>query len=479
LKGLPMKEKSKWIILTLLALSQFMVVLDSAIANVALPAIQKELGFESAALQWIITAYALTFGGTLLLGGRAADLFGRRKVLVSGIIGFIITSFLIGIAQSPIEMIAFRALQGVAAAFMSPAALSIVLTTFREGTARNRALGVWATVASGGAAVGLVLGGLLTEYLNWRWNFFVNVPLGILTVLGIFKYVPAHSTTAPHRHLDLGGAFLVTAGLMTLVYGLTEAPVWGWFSLPTIGTLLASVALVAGFIWNEKKVPQPLVPLSIFKTRNISGANLMMVPVMASMMGMFFVISLFIQTVLKYDPVVAGASFIIFPVLVGIVSNIIPKFMGKVGFKKFLVIGIALLISGLLTFIGITEHSNYFMHILPGIVLMGTGMGFTFVSATIAATSGVHAEQAGLASGLMNVSQQMGGALGLAVLSGIATEVAKSSQHLGAVGAVVAGNKAAFIGASILATAALLLAIFVIRNNASKNEGATEPVALH
>jgi EmrB/QacA subfamily drug resistance transporter len=474
-----MKEKSKWIILTLLALSQFMVVLDSAIANVALPAIQKELGFESAALQWIITAYALTFGGTLLLGGRAADLFGRRKVLVSGIIGFIITSFLIGIAQSPIEMIAFRALQGVAAAFMSPAALSIVLTTFREGTARNRALGVWATVASGGAAVGLVLGGLLTEYLNWRWNFFVNVPLGILTVLGIFKYVPAHSTTAPHRHLDLGGAFLVTAGLMTLVYGLTEAPVWGWLSLPTIGTLLASVALVAGFIWNEKKVQQPLVPLSIFKTRNISGANLMMVPVMASMMGMFFVISLFIQTVLKYDPVVAGASFIIFPVLVGIVSNIIPKFMGKVGFKKFLVIGIALLISGLLTFIGITEHSNYFMHILPGIVLMGTGMGFTFVSATIAATSGVHAEQAGLASGLMNVSQQMGGALGLAVLSGIATEVAKSSQHLGAVGAVVAGNKAAFIGASILATAALLLAIFVIRNNASKNEAAAEPVALH
>jgi MFS family permease len=205
----------------------------------------------------------------------------------------------------------------------------------------------------------------------------------------------------------------------------------------------------------------------------------MMVPVMASMMGMFFVISLFIQTVLKYDPVVAGASFIIFPVLVGIVSNIIPKFMGKVGFKKFLVIGIALLISGLLTFIGITEHSNYFMHILPGIVLMGTGMGFTFVSATIAATSGVHAEQAGLASGLMNVSQQMGGALGLAVLSGIATEVAKSSQHLGAVGAVVAGNKAAFIGASILATAALLLAIFVIRNNASKNEGTPEPVSLH
>ncbi len=474
-----MKERPRWIVLTLLALSQFMVVLDSAVANVALPAIQKELGFESAALQWIITAYALTFGGMLLLGGRAADLFGRRKVLIAGIAGFVVTSLLIGIAQTPVEMIAFRALQGVAAAFMSPAALSIVLTTFREGSARNRALGVWATVASGGAAVGLMLGGVLTEYLNWRWNFFINVPLGLIIIAGILKFVPAHSSTAPHRHLDLSGAALVTAGLMTLVYGLTEAPVWGWTSLATIGTLLASVLLIAGFIWNEKKVKQPLVPLSIFKIRNVSGANLLMVPVMASMLGMFFVLSLFIQNILKYDPVLAGASFFIFPIIIGVISNIIPKFIGKIGFKKFLIVGITLLLAGLLTLIGINETSNYFFHILPGIVLMGSGMGFTFLSASIAATSGVHADQAGLASGLLNVSQQMGGALGLAVLSGVATEVAKNSQHLGTIGAHVAGDKAAFIAASILALAALFLAIFVIHNTAKKNEVAAEPVAIH
>lgn len=474
-----MKEQSRWMILALLALSQFMVVLDTAIANVALPAIQKELGFESAALQWIITAYALTFGGMLLLGGRAADLFGRRKVLLAGITGFALTSFLIGIAQTPIEMIGFRALQGIAAAFMSPAALSIVLTTFREGSARNRALGVWATVASGGAAVGLVLGGLLTEYLNWRWNFFINVPLGLLAIAGILKFVPAHSTTAPHRHLDISGAALVTAGLMALVYGLTEAPVWGWTSLPTIGTLLASVLLIAGFIWNEKKVKQPLVPLSIFKIRNVAGANLLMVPVMASMLGMFFVLSLFIQNVLKYDPVLAGVSFFIFPVIVGVISNIVPKFIGKVGFKKFLIAGVSLLLLGLLTLIGISETSNYFLHILPGIVLMGTGMGFTFISASIAATSGVHADQAGLASGLMNVSQQMGGALGLAILSGVATEVAKASSHLGSIAATVVGDRAAFVAASVLALLGLVLALFVIRGHTASSEASAEPVALH
>jgi EmrB/QacA subfamily drug resistance transporter len=473
-----MKEKSRWIVLALLALSQFMVVLDTAIANVALPAIQKELGFESAALQWIITAYALTFGGMLLLGGRAADLFGRRKVLLAGIAGFAVTSFLIGIAQTPIEMIGFRALQGVAAAFMSPAALSIVLTTFREGSARNRALGVWATVASGGAAVGLVLGGLLTEYLNWRWNFFINVPLGLLAIIGILKFVPPHSTTAPHRHLDLSGAFLVTAGLMALVYGLTEAPAWGWLSLPTIGTLLASVLLIVGFIWNEKKVKQPLVPLSIFKIRNVSGANLLMVPVMASVLGMFFTLSLFIQNVLKYDPVLAGVSFFIFPVMVGIISNVIPRFIGKIGFKKFLITGTGLILVGLLTLIGINETSNYFLHILPGMVLMGSGLGFTFVSASIAATSGVHADQAGLASGLVNVSQQMGGALGLAILSGVASEVTKASSHLGPIAAIVAGDRAAFVTASILALVALVLAIVVIRGHTS-TQASTEPVAIH
>lgn len=474
-----MKERPRWIILALLALAQFMVVLDSAIANVAIPAIQAELGFETTALQWIITAYALTFGGTLLLGGRAADLFGRRRVLLFGIGGFMITSLLIGIAQSPVEMITFRALQGVAAAFMSPAALSIVLTTFHEGSARNRALGVWTTVAAGGAAVGLVVGGILTEYLNWRWNFFINIPIGIVTMIGILKFVPAHSSTAPHRHLDLTGAALVTSSLMTLVYGLTEAPTWGWGSIATIGTLLLSVLLMIGFIWNESKVKQPLVPLSIFKIRNISSANLLMVPVVASMLGMFFILSLYIQTILKYDPVLTGISFLAFPVILGIVSNSVPRFIGKVGFKRFLIIGLSLVTIGLISLTGISETSNYFVNILPGIVLMATGMGLTFVSATIAATSGVHADQAGLASGLLNVSQQMGGALGLAILSGIASETVKASTHLGQVAAIVAGDKAAFIVASGFALVALIIAITAVQDKSQKQEAAVEVTAIH
>lgn len=473
-----MKQRSRWLVLALLAVAQFMVVLDSAIANVALPAIQQSLGFSDSALQWVITVYALTFGGTLLLGGRAADLFGRRRILIGGIIAFTISSFLIGIAQTPVEMIGFRAIQGIAAAFMSPSALSIVLTTFREGNARNKALGIWTTVAAGGAAVGLVIGGLLTEYLNWRWNFFINIPIGILTVWGLLKLVPAHSSTATHRHLDLRGAALVTLGLMTLVYGLTEAPAWGWLSLATFGTLGASLALLAGFIWNESKVSHPLVPLSIFKIRNVSGANLMIVPLIAGMMGMFFLLSIYLQVVMKYDPVMTGLSFIIFPIIIAIVSNIVPKMLAKVSFRKFLIAGSLLLIAGLALLSTISETSNYFTGIMPAIILMAAGMGMSFVSVTIAATSGVHADQAGLASGLLNVSQQMGGALGLAILSGVATEVTKNSAHLGHIGAIVAGDQAAFATAALFGVIALITAIAVIRPQ-KQTSTAVDPVIVH
>lgn len=475
-----MKKHLQWIILTLLAVTQFMVVLDTSIANVALPAIQENLGFSDGALQWIITIYALTFGGTLLLGGRASDLFGRRKVLLSGLFAFVATSLLIGIAQTPIEMIGFRAIQGIAAAFMTPSALSILLTTFREGHARNRAIGIWATVASGGAAVGLVIGGILTEYLNWRWNFFINIPIGLLAAWGIMKFVPAHSTTAPHRHLDLRGAGLVTFGLMALVYGLTEAPVWGWTNPLTIGVLLLSALLLVGFVWNESKVKQPLVPLSIFKIRNVSAANLMFMPLMAGMMGMFFLLSLYVQTVMQYDPVKTGVAFIAFPVIVSIVANVLPKFMGRIDYKKLIVTGSVLMVLGLGWLSTISETSGYFTTILPAIVLMSVGMGINFLSITIAATSGVHAEQAGLASGLLAVSQQMGGALGLAILSGVATGVAGANQHLGAAIATVKGDQAAFMVATLFGVFALILAITMIK--VKKQEPAevakAEPIAV-
>jgi EmrB/QacA subfamily drug resistance transporter len=474
-----MKHTSRWIILALLGLSQFMVVLDSSVANIALPAIQKTLNFDPAALQWIITAYALTFGGFLMLGGRAADLFGRRRVLLIGLIGFTATSLLIGIAQTPIEMIAFRALQGAAAAFMSPSALSIVLTTFHEGKARNTALGIWTAILSGGAAAGLVVGGLLTEYLNWRWNFFINIPVGIIAAIGILKFVPKHESEASHRHLDLRGAALVTLGLMALVYGLTEAPAWGWASLNTIGMLGLAVALITGFIWNESKVSHPLVPLSIFKIRNVSGANAMSIPMMASMLGMFYLLSLYIQAVMQYTPVQAGLAFLPFPITLAIASNTVPRLIPKYGFKPFLIIGTSLLIAGMLWLSQITATSSYALGILPAIIVIAAGMGMSFVSISIAATSGVPGHEAGLASGLLNTSQQMGGALGLAILVGISTSVIESSTHLGPIDALIAGDRVAFGVAASFAVLALIFAITVIKTPKKTTEPTEPVVAIH
>jgi EmrB/QacA subfamily drug resistance transporter len=471
-----MKHTSRWIILALLGLSQFMVILDSSVANIALPAIQKTLHFDAAALQWVITAYALTFGGFLMLGGRAADLFGRRRILLIGLVGFTLTSLLIGIAQTPLEVIAFRALQGVTAAFMAPSALSIVLTTFQEGKARNTALGVWTAVISGGAAAGLVIGGLLTEYLNWRWNFFINVPIGVLVAIGILKYVPKHESRASHNHLDLRGALLVTTGLMTLVYGLIEAPIWGWTSLTTLGVLGVAVVLIAGFIWNESKVQHPLVPLSIFKIRNVSGANAVSIPMMASMMGMFYLLSLYIQAVMQYSPVHAGLAFLPFPIILAIVSNTTPRLIPKYGFKPFLVIGTSLIIIGMLWLSQITIESSYALGILPAVIVMAAGMGMSFVAVSIAATSGVPGHEAGLASGLLNTSQQMGGALGLAILVGVSTSVIESSSHLGPIDALVAGDRAAFGVASIFAIIALICAITIIRAPKHDKSDTVEPV---
>jgi EmrB/QacA subfamily drug resistance transporter len=474
-----MKQHSRWITLALLALAQFMVVLDTSVANVALPSIQQTLHFDSSALQWIITAYALTFGGFLLLGGRAADLFGRRRVLLTGIVGFTITSLLIGIAQSPVEIIAFRALQGMMAALMSPSALSIVLTTFREGKARNTAIGIWTTVAAGGAAAGLLIGGLLTQYFNWRWNFFINVPVGILTVIGILKFVPKHASTATHRHLDLRGAALITTGLMTLVYSLTEAPSWGWLSSGTLGLLALSAALIGAFLWNESRAEHPLVPLSIFKIRNVSGANAMVMPLMAGMLGMFFLLSLYIATVMKYTPVETGLSFLPFPIVLSVMSNLVPKFLPKFGFKKLLVVGTILVAAGLVWLSQLTLGSSYAVGILPAIIMMSAGMGMSFVSVTIAATSGVPANEAGLASGLLNTSQQMGGALGLAILSGVATSFAHNASAQGPAAALLAGDKAAFVAASLIALAALVIAIVVVRDTGTRKTAASEPVVAH
>lgn len=461
-----------------------MVVLDSAIVNVALPALEKALHFDQASLQWVVTGYTLTFGGFLLLGGRAADLYGRRRVLLTGIAGFTLFSLLIGLSDSSVVVVILRALQGLSAAMMSPAALSILLTTFKEGKERNAALGVWSAVGAGGAAVGVLLGGILTQYMGWEWNFFINIPVGILVFIGLLKYVPAHVKEENDKNLDVIGAFLVTGGLMSLVYAFVEAPTWGWTDGRTLGLFAASAALLASFLFNESKAKHPLMPLSIFKIRNVSGANLMMVPVTAGMMGMFFFASLYIQGILQYSPVETGLAFLPVPIVIAISATVASRFVGKIGFKPLLMLGSSLLTIGIFYLSFITLDGAYIANVLPGLLIMGLGGGMTFVSISVAATSGVPGHEAGLASGLVSTSQQMGGALGLAILSGVATSAITSAMTNGTAtsltAASVTGYNAAFRAAAIFTLFALLVAIFVIRqpkNVSSKTS--PEAVSLH
>jgi EmrB/QacA subfamily drug resistance transporter len=441
-----------------------MVVLDSAITNVALPTIKQQMHFSNSTLQWVVTAYALTFGGFLLLGGRTADLLGRRRTLLSGMIAFTCFSFLIGISHSEFSLIALRALQGMAAAFMSPSALSIVLTTFRDGPNRNRALAYWTLVATGGAAVGLLLGGVLTQYVGWRWDFFINVPVGIIIAILIPRIVPAHSREGAYTGLDLTGALLVTGSLMSMVFAFSQASTWGWGSLRFIGVIALSFALIGGFIANESRAKHPLVPLSIFKIRNITGANLMMAPVYAVMMGLFFIVTLYIQDILHYSPVEAGLAFLPMPFILGFMSTRISGLVAKYGFKRFLILGPSFIALGCIWLSLLPVNGSYLINILPGILLIPIGMGMTFMPIIAAATSGVPTSSAGLASGLITTSQQMGGALGLSILAGVAASVTASSSYLGSRGALVHGFDRAMLVAVVFVVGAVAVAVFVIHN---------------
>jgi EmrB/QacA subfamily drug resistance transporter len=457
-----MKNPSKWLIFILVAIAQFMVVLDSAITNVALPTIKQQLHFTTADLQWVITAYALTFGGFLLLGGRVADLFGRKRTLLAGMIGFTAISFLIGINHSSTLLIALRAIQGLAAAFMSPAALSIVLVTFRDGADRNKALGYWSLVAAGGAAFGLLLGGLLTQYFGWRWNFFINVPIGIVMTALIARIIPEHEREETKSSLDLPGALLVTSSLILQVYAFSQATTWGWLSSKTIGVLGTAIALLIGFAINESHVSKPLMPLSIVRIRNVLGANIIMASVYATLLGSFFLLTLYIQSVMHYSPVLTGVSFLPFPLTIAIMSTRMPKLVARYGFKRFLVMGPILVAIGMFTFSLLHTGSSYWLGILPGAIITPLGMGMTFMPLIAAATSGVPGHQSGIASGLITTSQQMGGALGLSILSGIASSATVSSIHLGFAEASIHGYHVAFLASvGFLAFAALIAAVVV------------------
>ncbi len=463
---------NKQIILWLLALTMFLVVLDSAIINVALPKIKEALGFDDASLQWVLTSYILTFGGFLMLGGRTADLYGRRKVLVFGIAGFTLSSLLIGLSGSAEMLIGLRAFQGLAAAFMAPTALSILLTTFEEGDSRNKALSIWSLVASGGAAAGVFLGGLLTQYLGWQWCFFVNVPVGILAIIGIQKYVPAHASEEKDKQLDLPGAVLITGGLMALVYALTLASESGWTNTVTLGSLTVSFLMIAAFIFNESKVSHPLVPLSIFKIRNVTGGNLMMMPIVAGALGMFFFCSLYVQNILKFSPVQSGLSFLPVPIIIGNIAFQAPKLLRRFGFKILVMTGVSLASIGIFLMSLLNVDSSYLFHMLPAFIVLACGFGLSFVAITVAATSGVPKHEAGLAAGLINTSQQIGGALGLAILAVVAHSATVAALSSGVVGdmAIMAGYKRAFLTASGLMILALFIAVFVIKTPRTRGE---------
>ncbi len=481
------KHKHHWWILIILALAQFMVVLDTSVVNVALPAVQRAFGMSQTSLQWIVTAYTLTFGGFLLFGGRAADLFGRRRLFMIGAVLFGIASLVDGLAQSGTMLIGLRAAQGLAAALMSPAALSIVLVTYKEGHERNTALSVWGAVASGGAAAGVLLGGIITEYWGWRWNFFVNVPVAAAVLYAAWRLVPAHESEERHNDLDLPGAISITAAMMLLVYGLVEAPSHGWTAGSTLGYLGGAVALLIFFIANELRSEHPLVPFNIFRIRNITGSNLTMMPIMAGMFSTFFFTSLYVQGMLRYSPVKTGLSFLVIPFAIAISATQIPRLIKKTGYKPILMVAPLVVALALYLLAHVPLHGSYVHDLLPGFILMGLGMGATFVPITIAATSGVSGRESGLASGLLNTSQQVGGALGLAILAGVsassATRFAKHAAHPGAltpVEAALHGYHAAFYVASGFMVGAAIIATIVLqqkgRQGVAQEDAAVAPV---
>ena len=464
------KVKHKGLALAVLAAAQFMVVLDATIVNVALPAIRDALSFTSdATLQWVITAYALTFGGFLLLGGRLADLFGRRKMFVAGVALFALASLLGGFAQSPEQIIIFRGLQGLGGALLSPAALSLVLTIFKEGSERNRALGVWSMVAAGGGAVGLLLGGFLTQYVDWRWIFFINVPIAVAVIFAAIRYVPA-SLPQKRESVDVLGAVTITGSLIALVYALAKAAENGWDSTSTVGSFVAAAVLMAVFIVNELRFKHPLIRLGIFARRNVTGGTLIMLMMPAAMFGLFFYLSIYLQQVLGYSPMRTGVANLPFTLTIMIVAANLSKHASKISPKLLLTVGPLVAAAGLLYFSRIPVHADYWTDILPGIIMMAAGMAVVFVTATMATTAGVSHEESGLVSGLLNTGQQIGGAIGLAVLTVISTTATKDKladmtiQTQESVNeALVYGFHHGFVAAAGFAALASLVALTIFK----------------
>jgi EmrB/QacA subfamily drug resistance transporter len=456
--------RTRWFALALLLGVQFMVVLDIAIVNVALPSIQKDLGFSERNLQWVVSAYALLFGGFLLLGGRVADLLGRRRLFIGGLVVFTAASLGSGLAWSEAALIGARALQGFGAALITPAALSILTTTFTEGEERNKALGAWGAVGAFGAVAGVLLGGILTSALSWHWIFYVNVPVGALG-LSLAPFFLRESRDAVAKSFDVPGAVLVTGGLVTLVYAITQANSYGWGSLATIGLFGASVALLAAFVGWELRTPEPLMRFGIFRLRTVSGANVAGLVMGTAMFGMFLMLTLYMQQVLHYSAMKTGVGYLAVAGTAIVWSGLAAQLVTRVGVKPVLVTGMTALSAGLLYFTQVSVGGSYLGDLLPGFLLISVGIGFSFVPISIAALAGVHPAEAGLASGLINTSQQIGGALGIAALTSIATSTTNTKVADGAAlsTALTDGFQTAFFGAAAVAIVGILVALLVVR----------------
>jgi len=476
-------QEKRWQALVLLCSAQFVVVLDASIVNVALPSIGDALDFSQANLSWVVNAYVLTFGGFLLLGGRLADLLGRRRVFMAGLLLVAVASLFAGFAATEGQLIAARAAQGLGAAIISPSALSIVTTTFSDGAERNKALGVWGAVAGSGGAAGVLLGGILTDGLGWEWVLWVNVPVSLIALFLSPRLIAETRAEAEARVFDVAGAVTITAALSILVYALVDANDAGWGSTQTIGLLALSALLHAVFVTIELRTPKPLVPFSIFRIRTLTGANVVGLLIGASLFSMFFFISLYMQQVLGYSAIHAGLSYLPLALLIMASAAGGSQLVTKLGYKPVLAAGLLFIVIGLVWFSRVSVGGGFLTDILGPSLFAAAGLGFAFVTTTIAAVSGVEEREAGLASGLINTSQQIGGALGLAVLATIATSRTADLTVAGAppsANALTEGFQAAFLGGAGIALLGFVMTLVLIRGADSRahvelgKEAATE-----
>jgi EmrB/QacA subfamily drug resistance transporter len=457
-----------WLAVVILCVAQFMVVLDATIVNVALPSIQRGLRFSPSSLQWVINMYTLIFGGFMLLGGRAGDLIGRKRVFGAGIVLFSGASLLNGLAQSSGMLIAGRGLQGLGGALLAPAVLAIITTSFSDARDRAKALAIWSAIAAGGGAVGLLLGGVLTDLASWRWIFFVNVPVGVALTVATVRFVPESRSELTHRTFDLPGAVSVTAGLVVLVFAIAKSNSYGWGSPRTIGLLAAGVVLLAGFLALERRSPAPLMRLSIFRLRGLAAADLTLLLTAAAVFATFFFVSLYLQQILGYRPLSAGAAFLPFSAGIAVGATVARKLVPRLSVRVVPMVGLALATAGMIVLTQLPVRGRYTSNVLPGLLPLGLGLGLTFVPITLAGTSEVSSEDAGLASGLLNTAQQVGGSIGLAILAILAASRTTSLLH-GPVAprsiaeARVSGFHVAFIAAAVLLGVAWTIAALQLR----------------